>query len=124
MSTAPPYRRYVTELGMGVDVHGSDYTKAAIRAVSDAIRHSSLNFFRTLDLAPQEMRLRVLIGVAEPSAVDTARVAAELPYGEVDVEVVRGGLDVPAQTDLADESDAITMATAAVIVTLPAPTPR
>ena len=37
--------RYVTEMGMGVDVHGGDYTKAARRAVSDAIRHSSLNFF-------------------------------------------------------------------------------
>jgi len=27
---------------MGVDVHGRDSTKAACRAVSDAIRHSSL----------------------------------------------------------------------------------
>ena len=37
--------RYLTEMGMGVDVHGRDYTKAACRAVSDALRHSSLNFF-------------------------------------------------------------------------------
>ena len=37
--------RYVTEMGMGVDVHGRNYTGAAKRAVSDAIRHSSLNFF-------------------------------------------------------------------------------
>ena len=42
-------KRFVTEMGMGVDVHGSDYTKAAKRAVTDAIRHSSLNFFRALD---------------------------------------------------------------------------
>ena len=34
--------RCVTEIGMGVDVHGRDATKAAKRAVSDAIRHSSL----------------------------------------------------------------------------------
>ena len=40
--------RYLTEMGMGVDVHGSDYTKAACRAVSDALRHSSLNFFKAL----------------------------------------------------------------------------
>jgi len=32
----------VLEFGMGVDVHGLDCTKAACRAVSDAIRHSSL----------------------------------------------------------------------------------
>ena len=41
--TATPY---VLEMGMGVDVHGADNTKAACRAVSDAIRHSSLAFFR------------------------------------------------------------------------------
>ena len=41
--------RYVTEMGMGVDVHGRNYTSAAKRAVADAIRHSSLNFFKVLD---------------------------------------------------------------------------
>ncbi len=38
--------RCITEMGMGVDVHGKDSTKAARRAVSDALRHSSLSFFR------------------------------------------------------------------------------
>ena len=38
--------RCFTEMGMGVDVHGKDATKAAKRAVSDAIRHSSVSFFR------------------------------------------------------------------------------
>ena len=46
-------KRYVTEMGMGTDVHGGDYTKAAKRAVSDAIRHSSLNFFRVLNKSPK-----------------------------------------------------------------------
>ena len=41
--------RYLTEMGMGVDVHGSDYTKAACRAVADALRHSSLNFSSLLE---------------------------------------------------------------------------
>src|SRR4030095_6172166 len=36
----------VLEFGMGVDVHGLDGTKAASRAVSDAIRHSSRPLFR------------------------------------------------------------------------------
>ena len=35
----------VLEFGMGVDVHGEEGTKAACRAVSDAIRHSSLPLF-------------------------------------------------------------------------------
>ena len=37
--------RCVTEMGMGVDVHGCDDTKAARRAVSDALRHSSVHRF-------------------------------------------------------------------------------
>ena len=91
--------RYVTEMGMGADVHGRDYTKAAKRAVSDAIRHSSLNFFRALDKSPDDMVIDVRIGVAEPSKVDTDAVAAVLPYGRVSVECVFGGLDVPAASD-------------------------
>ncbi len=117
------HHRYITEMGMGVDVHGSDYTKAAKRAVSDAIRHSSLNLFRALKLSPHEMQIKVIIGVAEPSAVDVDAVAAELPYGSVTVEVVQGGLDVAAQPQMNDpaEVDTISMANAAVIVSLPAP---
>ena len=105
-------KRYVTEMGMGTDVHGGDYTKAARRAVSDAIRHSSLNFFRVLDRSPNEMRITVRIGVQEPDKLDTEAIAAELPYGEVDVVAVTGGLDVPEE----DGIDKLVIATAAVLV--------
>ena len=111
--------RYITEMGMGTDVHGRDYTKAAKRAVSDAIRHSSLNFFRALDKSPDDMRITVHVGVAEPNEVDTDAVAAELPYGSVSVECVPGGLDVPAANDYTPGSalgDTIVLANVAVIV--------
>jgi uncharacterized protein (TIGR02058 family) len=104
--------RYVTEMGMGVDVHGRDYTNAAKRAVSDAIRHSSLNFFRALNKSPDDMRITVMIGIANPDAVDTDAVARELPYGTVEVNVVQGGLEVPTETG----DDAMVIANAAVIV--------
>ena len=104
--------RYVTEMGMGVDVHGCDYSRAAQRAVSDAIRHSSLNFFDALNKSHNEMRLRVIIGVSEPASVDEGAVARELPYGKVEVQVVSGGLDVPNEVG----NDAIVIANAAVIV--------
>ena len=107
-------KRYVTEMGMGVDVHGHDYTKAARRAVSDAIRHSSLNFFRALGKTPHDMHIIVRIGLQQPDAVDKAAVAAELPYGTVDVEVTPGGLDVAAE----EGSDGIVIANAAVLVHL------
>ena len=85
-------QRYVTEFGMGTDVHGSDMTKAACRAVSDAIRHSSLNFFKALGRTPHDMEIDVLIGAPDPEAVDTSEVAKQLPYGTVRVEVTKGCL--------------------------------
>jgi uncharacterized protein (TIGR02058 family) len=106
--------RCITEMGMGVDVHGKDATKAARRAVSDAIRHSSLGFFRMLGKTANDMFVDVTIAVPDPAAVDTAAVAKELPYGTVTVTAVKGGLAIPAEQG----SDAIIIANAAVIVSL------
>ena len=105
-------RRYITEMGMGVDVHGKNYTTAAKRAVSDAIRHSSLNFFKTLNKSADEMRITMIIGVTNPNAIDSKEVARELPYGTVKVEVKQGGLEVPNEAG----DDAIIIANAAVLV--------
>lgn len=82
----------VLEFGMGVDVHGGDATKAARRAVSDAIRHSSLPLLQGIRERGGTMLVDVTIGVPEPSAVDIEAVKAELPHGEVSVRVVAGGL--------------------------------
>src|SRR6202142_4069199 len=57
----------ITEMAMGVDVHGRDATKAAKRAVSDAIRHSSLGFFRMVGKTSKDMFVDVTIGVPDPS---------------------------------------------------------
>jgi uncharacterized protein (TIGR02058 family) len=107
-----PLIRCITEMGMGVDVHGRDATKAAKRAVSDAIRHSSLGFARLIGQTAHDMFVTVTIGVPNPEAVDTAAVAKELPYGTVIVTAVKGGLDVPA------DGDGILIANAAVVVSL------
>src|SRR3978361_1990909 len=106
--------RVFTERGMGVDVHGRDATKAARRAVSDAIRHSSIGFFRMVGKTSKDMFVDVTIGVPDPGSVDTAAVAAELPYGTVTVTAVKGGLEIPAEQG----SDAIIIANAAVVVSL------
>ena len=106
--------RCITEMGMGVDVHGKDATKAARRAVSDAIRHSSLSLVRLFGKTPHDMFVDVTIGVPSPEAVDTQAVAKELPYGTVTVNAVKGGLAIPAEQG----TDAIIIANAAVIVSL------
>jgi uncharacterized protein (TIGR02058 family) len=106
--------RCITEMGMGVDVHGRDATKAARRAVSDAIRHSSIGFFRMVGKTSKDMFVDVTIGVPDAGSVDTSAVAKELPYGTVTVTAVNGGLEIPAEQG----SDAIIIANAAVIVSL------
>src|ERR1700731_4190506 len=106
--------RCITEMGMGVDVHGRDATKAARRAVSDAIRHSSIGFFRMVGKTSSDMFVDVTIGVPDPGAVDTSAVAKELPYGTVTVTGIKGGLRVPA----AEGGDDPIIPTAAVIVSL------
>ena len=87
-------KRLILEMGTGNDLYGEDYTKAACRAVQDAIHHSSLTLFRSLDLDHKNMQVNVTIAVQKPEAVDSDVVAAELPRGNANVTVVHGGLNV------------------------------
>ena len=87
-------QRFIIEMGMGNDLHGQDYTKAAGRAIEDAIRHSSVPMFEALGLDHAQMRVQVTVGVQAPERVDCAALAAGLPRGRVEVTAVHGGLDV------------------------------
>lgn len=93
-------RALVHEFGMGVDVHGRDATKAACRAVSDAIRHSSLPLLRRYLDGGGRILVDVTVGVPDPDAVDVEQVRQELPVGEVTVCAVEGGLRVPGADTL------------------------
>ncbi|MEA2739167.1 MAG: hypothetical protein QOH05_2474 [Acetobacteraceae bacterium] len=88
-------KRVILELGTGNDLHGGDYTKAALRAVQDALHHSSLSMIRSLGIdSKTQMFVEVTIGVQEPGKVDTEAVKASLPHGIITVKAVKGGLDV------------------------------
>ena len=87
-------KRIILEMGTGNDLYGEDYTKAACRAVDDALHHSSLILFRSLGFDHADMDVRVTVAVQDPEKVDQAAVAATLPRGNVAVQVVKGGLDV------------------------------
>lgn len=108
-------KRVILEMGHGNDLHGGDYTKAALRAVQDALHHSSLSMLRALKVPPGEMLVEVTIGVQRPEAVDAERVRASLPHGKVSVRVVTGGLDVPDPS----RQDPAVIASAAIAVSLP-----
>jgi uncharacterized protein (TIGR02058 family) len=87
-------KRIILEMGTGNDLYGEDYTKAACRAVDDALHHSSLILFRSLGFDHADMDVRVTIAVQNPEKVDQAIVAAKLLRGNATVQVVKGGLDV------------------------------
>jgi uncharacterized protein (TIGR02058 family) len=87
-------KRIILEMGMGNDLYGEDYTKAACRAVHDALHHSSILMFRELGIDHRQMRVQATIGVQRPEAVDTDAVAATLPRGYAQVSAVKGGMDV------------------------------
>lgn len=109
-----PEQRIIIEMGIGNDLHGQDYTKAAARAIEDAFRHSSLPLFPVLGIGHAEMRVKVTVAVQEPEKVDAAALVATLPRGRAEVKVVRGGLNVAALED-----DPIVIAQASVEAFLP-----
>ena len=74
-------KRIILEMGTGNDLYGEDYTKAACRAVDDALHHSSLTLFRSLGFDYIDMDVRVTIAVQQPKQVNTAVVATKLPRG-------------------------------------------
>ena len=88
-------KRLLTEFGMGSSLRRRDYTQAAVRAVKDALWHNSINLAELFGKDKTEMLINVEVGVQDPDAVNRAAVAKIFPYGQVRVEVMHGGLDVP-----------------------------
>src|SRR5439155_1128978 len=107
-------KRMVLQIGMGTDIRGADYTKAAVRALRDALWHNSLSVAGALGLPVDAMQVEVTIGVPRPGEVRVEAVKAALPHGQVTVRVVKGGLDVPDEAT----GDVAIIASAAVTVRL------
>ena len=106
-------QRCLLEMGMGVDLHGKDATKAGRRAVFDALRHCSVGFPRVFGAGADSMYVDVTIAVPHPETVKKDEVLQELPYGIKSINVVEGGMEIPGGGD-----DATFIANAAVIVSL------
>ena len=111
-------KRCLVEYGSGVDLHGNDPTKAARRAVFDALRHSSPGFPWVFGYEPSQLHVEVLVAVPHHEDVRPGEVLTELPYGRKTIKVVEGGLEIPG--DPYPEESTL-MAGAAVIVSLDIP---
>ena len=110
-------KRVALEIGMGTDIRSADYTKAAVRALRDALWHNSLSIANALNKDTDSMVVEVRIGVPKPELVDKAQVLAILPHGTGTVICVEGGLEI--FNDAGTGSTVIAQAAAIVRLDLP-----
>ncbi|MQY82479.1 hypothetical protein GH157_02155 [archaeon] len=117
------YRKYILELGTGVDLHGEDETKAAQRAVKDAISHSSMvglgQLFKIGSFKEMSEALMVDVTVATPNPekIDGDAVLSILPEGNRRINVIKGGMRWPDQSTSEEaKSHGIVMANAVIMV--------
>jgi len=96
------------ETGMGIDVHGQNVTKAAIRAVQNAIHFNSMPGIRTVlpENKLENMKVNVKLAVpGDKELLEIEAVKAVLPYGEVTVHVQDGGMLTTSGIVLPDKED-------------------
>ncbi|GAA6175049.1 Lin0512 family protein [Sulfitobacter pacificus] len=84
----------LVEFGMGSSLRRGDYTQAAERAVRDALWHNSINLAELFGFEKTAMQITLDVGVQQPDKVDVEVLKAVFPYGNVTVNVSKGGLDV------------------------------
>ncbi len=89
-------KRLILEIGYRTDVYGQDYTKAALGALDDALRHSSIAMFSVLDLSHADMRINVTINVWDPRKVDVEQIKAAVRWGRANLNVIFGGQNIDA----------------------------
>ncbi len=90
-------RRFAIELGYGADLHGADMTKAAVRAVRDAVSRTCLcGLVEILGRGGFEgVLVHAEVGVPDPDAVDAAAILDAIPIGSKTLRCVAGGLRAP-----------------------------
>ena len=109
-------KRMVIEMGMGTDIRGKDYTKAACRALKDALWHNSLGIADIMGVDVDSMWVEVRIGIPQPEKVNVEEVLSILPHGTGQVSCVKGGLEI----ENTNRNDFTIIANAAAIVYLDA----
>jgi len=79
---------------MGTSLRRTDYTDAALRAIKDALWHNSVNMAELFGFPKEAMIIDVEIGVQQPDQVDVEALKAVFPYGQPNISVTKGGLDI------------------------------
>ncbi|MDR1656302.1 MAG: Lin0512 family protein [Deltaproteobacteria bacterium] len=112
-------RRYIVELGMGADLHGQDVTKAAQRAVKDAVSRCCLCGLMEIFgfNHPDQMYIRLKVACPFPDKVDQEKLISAVPFGKVTLELAEGGLKTEGLNfPLLGDGDNIVVALASITV--------
>lgn len=117
-------KRFIIEMGTGVEQHGQDTTKAATKAVKDAITRVSLvGLLEMVALKNlNDVLVEVLVACPRPEEVNTSEVLKALPFGQKTIKVTEGGMVVHGHQipGMGDKSDEVIVANAAVTVCIDA----
>lgn len=113
-------QRFIVEIGTGIDLHGEDVTKAACRAVRDAISRSCLcGLVEILGMEDlQGLEVEILVAVPRPQDVNLDQVKAEVPIGLKTARAIEGGMITKGLcvAQFAADCDQIIVANAALTV--------
>lgn len=118
------FKRYVLEIGTGIDLHGEDETKAAQRAVRNAIGHVSMVGLRQLfnissfEELEKALMVDVTIATPNPDKIDGEAVLDVLPEGNRRINLVKGGLRFPVPSTAEEARTRGIIVACAVIVVL------
>ncbi len=115
-------KRFVIEMGTGIDQHGQDSTRAAARAVEDAMRRVCLAGLEEIARIDNmnDMNIDVLIACPNPDTVNKDTVLEALPFGRKQITVIEGGMLAPVlfSANLGDKTADAVIANAAITVFL------
>lgn len=89
--------RFIIEFGKGFDFHGQDVTKAAVKAVREAISQSCLAGLKevlAIEDLDEGVRIQATVAVSRPEEIAFNEIVNCFPVGKVDVVAVKGGIKV------------------------------
>lgn len=96
------------QTGTGIDVHGQNITKASIRAIENAIHSNSMPGVQEAlpEKSMENMKTTVKLALpCELDELDHKKVKEAIPYGEVEIELLDGGMRTTSGVTLNEEGD-------------------
>jgi len=122
MSGDKPLKKFIIQLGMGVDQHGQDVTKAAQKAIKNAISNNCLIGLTEICALKdvKDFYVHVQIAVPYPEQINEKRLLKAVPFGNKELIIEKGGMVVSGIPipELGDTSSEMIIATAAVTVSV------